>query len=45
LATFLVFVDVGEDSIMANDVVMLLNPLVAPIEEQFEEISLDVNVF
>jgi hypothetical protein len=43
--TTLVFVDAGEDSIMANDVVMPLNPLVALVEEEeLEETSLDVNI-
>jgi hypothetical protein len=40
----LVFVDVGENLIMANEVATLLNPSVAPIEEEeFEETPLDVN--
>jgi hypothetical protein len=46
LTTPLVFVDVGEYSIMADDVVMPSNPLVALIEkEELEETLLDVNVF
>jgi hypothetical protein len=41
----LVFVDVSEDLVMANDVVMPLNPLVALVqEEELEETPLDVNV-
>jgi hypothetical protein len=41
-----VFVDVGENLIMADDVIMPLNPLVALIEEEkLEEASLDMNVF
>jgi len=41
----LVFVDASEDSVMANDVVMPLNPPVALVkEEELEELSLDVNV-
>jgi hypothetical protein len=43
--TPLVFIDISENSIMANDVVAPLNPLVVPIkEEKLEETSLDVNV-
>jgi hypothetical protein len=46
LTTPLVFVDVGEDLIMVNDVVTPLNPLVALIEEEeLEETPLYVNVF
>jgi hypothetical protein len=45
LATFLVFIDAGEDSIMANDVVTPSNPLVALVEkEELEETPLNVNV-
>jgi hypothetical protein len=41
----LVFVDACEDSIMADDVAMPLNHLVAPIEkEELEKAPLDVNV-
>jgi hypothetical protein len=41
----LVFVDAGEDSFMANDVVTPSNLLVTPIEkEKLEEASLGVNV-
>jgi hypothetical protein len=41
----LVFVNIGDDSIMADDVVTFLNPLVVPIEkEEFEKAPLDVNV-
>jgi hypothetical protein len=41
----LVFVDGGEDSIMANVVTTSLNPTVVPIEkEKLEETLLDVNV-
>ncbi len=44
-ATLLVFVNIGDDSIMADDVVTFLNPLVVPIEkEEFEKAPLDVNV-
>jgi hypothetical protein len=42
----LVFVDVGESLVMANDVVTPSNPLVAPVEqEELEEVPFDVNVF
>jgi hypothetical protein len=34
LVVFLVFVDAGEDLIMANDVMTHLNPLVASIEKK-----------
>ncbi len=45
LTTLLVFVDVSEDSIMANDSTMPSNPPVALVEEEkLEEASLDVNV-
>jgi hypothetical protein len=41
----LVFIDVGEDSIMANDVVTPLNPLVVPIEEEeLEKTMFNVNI-
>jgi len=41
----LVFVDIGEDSIMANDVIMPSNLLVALAEEEeLEETPFDVNV-
>ncbi len=41
----MVFVDACDDSIMANDVVMPLNPLVVPVEEEeLEEAPLDVNI-
>jgi len=41
----LVFVDASEDSIMADDVITLSNPLITPVEEkELEETSLDVNV-
>jgi len=41
----LVFVDLGEYSVMADDVVMRSNPLIAPIEEEkLEETPLNVNV-
>jgi hypothetical protein len=40
-----VFVDAGENLVMADDVIMPSNPPVAPIEEEkFEEAPLDVNV-
>ncbi len=40
----MVFVDVGEDLIMADDVVTPSNPSIAPIkEEAFEETLLDMN--
>ncbi len=43
--TPLVFVNAGEDSVMADDVVMPSTPIVAPIEEEeLEETQLDVNV-
>ncbi len=50
LATPLIFVDVGENSIMVDDIVMPLNLLVTLVEEEefeeasFEEASFDVNV-
>jgi hypothetical protein len=41
-----VFVDVGENLVMADGVAMPSNPPVAPIEEEeLEESPLDVNVF
>jgi hypothetical protein len=41
----LVFVDAGEDLIMADDVVTHLNPIVALVKkEEFEKTPLDVNV-
>jgi hypothetical protein len=41
----LVFVDVSENLVMADDVVMPLNPLVAPVEEEeLEGAPLDMNV-
>jgi hypothetical protein len=44
-ATFLVLVDEGEDSVMVDDVVTPLNPLVVLVEEEeIEETSFDVNV-
>jgi hypothetical protein len=40
-----VFIDVGEIFVMANDVATPSNPPTTPIEqEEFEEVSLDVNV-
>ncbi len=45
-ATLLVFVDAGENLVMANDVVMLSNPRVSLVEkEELEEAPLNVNVF
>jgi hypothetical protein len=42
----LVFVDAGENLVMADNVATPLNPLVSLIEkEKFEEAPLDVNVF
>jgi len=44
-ATLLVFVDAGEDLVMANDVATPSNPPVSLIEkEEFEEAPLKVNV-
>jgi hypothetical protein len=41
----LVFVDAGENLVMADDVATPLNPLVAPIEkEELEEAPLNMNV-
>jgi hypothetical protein len=41
----LVFGNAGEDSIMADDAITLLNPLVVPIErKELEEAPLDMNV-
>ncbi len=43
--TLLVFVDVGENLVMADDVAMPLNPLVSLVEkEELEEAPLDVNI-
>jgi hypothetical protein len=43
--THLVFVNVGEDSIMADDATMFSNPLDAPIEEEeLKKTPFDVNV-
>ncbi len=43
--TFLVFVDAGENLVMANDVATPSNPLVSLVKkEELEKISLDVNV-
>jgi hypothetical protein len=45
LATPLVFVDVGEHSVVVNDVITFFNSLVALVkEEELEETLLDVNV-
>ncbi len=42
----LVFVDVGENLVMVDDVATPSNPLVSLVEkEEFEEAPLDVNVF
>jgi len=42
----LVFVDAGENLVMADDIAMPSNPSVAPIEqEEFEKVPLEVNVF
>ncbi len=44
-ATLLVFVDVGENLVMADDVVTPSNPLVSLVEkEELEEAPFDVNV-
>jgi hypothetical protein len=44
-ATLLVFVDAGENLVVADDIATPLNPLVAPIkEEELEEVPLNVNV-
>jgi hypothetical protein len=41
----LIFVDVGENSVMADDVAILSNPPVALVEqEEFEETPLDMNI-
>jgi hypothetical protein len=41
----LVFVNAGENLIMVDDVIMPLNPSVAPIEEEeLEKTPFDVNV-
>jgi hypothetical protein len=37
LATLLVFIDIGEDLIMANDVTTPLNPLVASIKKNLKK--------
>jgi hypothetical protein len=43
--TFLVFVDAGENLVMADDVATPSNPPVSLVEkEKLEETSLDVNV-
>jgi hypothetical protein len=45
LTTPLVFVDASENLVMANNVVMPLNPPIAPVEEEkLEKTSLDMNV-
>jgi hypothetical protein len=45
LATLLVFVDAGENLVMADDVTTLLNPPISPVEkEELEEAPLNVNV-
>jgi hypothetical protein len=45
-ATLLVIVNVGENLVMANDVVTPSNPPVSLVKkEEFEETPLDVNVF
>jgi hypothetical protein len=42
---FLVFVDAGENLVMADGVATPSNPSVAPVEqEEFEEVLLEVNV-
>jgi len=42
----LVFVDAGENLVMADDVATPSNPSVAPVEqEELEEVPLEVNVF
>jgi hypothetical protein len=44
-ATFLIFVDVGENLVMVDDVVMPSNPSVSLVEkEELKEAPLDVNV-
>jgi len=41
----LIFVDVGENSVMADDVAILSNPPIALVEqEEFEETPLDMNI-
>jgi hypothetical protein len=46
LITPLVFINVGEDSVMADDVVTPSIPPVVPVkEEELKETPLDVNVF
>ncbi len=43
--TLLVFVDAGENFVMADDVITPSNPLISLVEkEEFEEASLDMNV-
>ncbi len=45
MATPFVFVDVGKNSIMVDDVAMFSNPLIAPVvEEEFKVTLLDMNV-
>jgi hypothetical protein len=45
LTAHLVFVDTGEDLIMADDAVTPLNPLITHVEkEELQEPPLDVNV-
>jgi hypothetical protein len=40
-----IFVNAGDNLVMADDVIMPLNPIVAPVEqEKLEEASLDMNV-
>jgi hypothetical protein len=42
----LVFVDAGENLVMANDIATPSNPLIAVVEqEEVEEVPFDVNVF
>jgi hypothetical protein len=45
LTTFFVFVDAGEDLIMADDVAASSNLLFAPIKKKLEKIPLDMNAF
>ncbi len=41
----MVFINAGEDSIMADNVIMPSNPPITPVEEdELEEAPLDVNV-
>jgi hypothetical protein len=45
LITLLVFIDVGEDLIMVNDVTTSLNPLFVLVKyEKLKKSSLDINV-